>query len=119
MDTEPKFQELIDYLLEVLASMEKERRKRVSYSDFAELVDLPIRTVTSMFEGRRPIKANAEKIAVALESNRILEILKYEKIDPAELRFRHVYHSLKPNEKAAINRQLDSFTKKEGTSLAV
>src|SRR3990167_4855683 len=100
MDTEPKFQELIDYLLEVLASLEKERRKRMTYSDFAEIVDLPIRTVTSMFEeGRKPIRANAEKIAVALMSNRILEILGYEPIDPAELRFRHVYRSLAPHQK--------------------
>ena len=119
MDTEPKFQELSDYLLEVLASMEKERRRRMTYSDFAEIVDLPIRTVTSMFEGRKPIKANAEKVAVALNSNRIMRILNYDPIDPAELRFRHVYRGLDPKTKVAIQHQMEELLKKERVSLPV
>lgn len=119
MTDEQKSQELIDYLLEVLASMEKERRRRMSYSDFAILVDLPLRTVTSIFEGRKPIKANAEKIAIALGSNRIMDILGYERIDPTYLRFRRALKQLPPEQQAVILKQVEAAAKNAGEGVRV
>ena len=111
-----KKQALIDYLLETMGAMEKERGRRMSYSDFAEIVDLPLRTVTAMFDpddDRLPIRPVAGKVAIGLGSNHILEILGYELIDETFLRFSRALRQLPQDQQQAIIHQMEAMAKKE------
>jgi hypothetical protein len=116
-----KKEKLIDYLLSVKSEMEREQGRVIKMITFARFVDLPLRTVTSMFDPddpRVPIEANARKIAIALYSNRIMHILGYEEIDPFFLQMKKYYDQLPPEEQANIVAQMQSMIE-PGKAIAV
>jgi hypothetical protein len=89
-----KKEDLVMYLLDVIQQMERELKRRVTFTIFADRVDLPIRTVTAMLDpddARIPSRANAKKVAVGLGSNRINRILGYPDVDPEEIKVMRIY----------------------------
>jgi len=110
-----KKRELVRYLLEILGDMERGRNRRMTYTDFADLVGLPLKTVVTLFDAedsRLPKVTTARTVAIGLGSNRILEILGYEKIDPVYLRFQVALKDLKPEQQRAILRQMEQVAEK-------
>ena len=101
--------ELVEYLLSVIQNMERERNRRITYTVFADIVDLPIKTVTAMFDTddpRVPNRTNAKKVSVGLGSNRINQILGYPDVDPEYIEFMRIYNSLSTREKNVIMREM-------------
>jgi hypothetical protein len=109
MDTKRK---LVDYLLKVMQRLERERGRRMTYTDFAIMVDLPIKTAAAMFDPddpRLPSKSNAAKVATGLGSNEINRILGYPELDPSYISFMRTYSKLKPDQQAVILREMISL----------
>jgi hypothetical protein len=109
MDTK---RNLVDYLLMVMQRIERERGKRMTYTDFAILVDLPNKTAAAMFDPddpRLPSKSNAAKVAVGLGSNEINRILGYPDLDPKYISFMRTYNQLKPEQQSVILREMISL----------
>jgi hypothetical protein len=107
-----KKQELVDYLLTAKYHMERERGRKVTNNDFADVVDLPPMTVSAMFDPdnpRLPSKANATKVAIGLGSNQINRILGYPEIDPTDISFFRIYRQLNTDEREAILRKMVAF----------
>ena len=101
--------ELVEYLLSVTHEMERERNRKVSYTVFADIVDLPLKTVTAMFDAddpRVPNRTNAKKVSVGLGSNRINQILGHPDVDPEYIEFMRVYKSLNTRERNIIMREM-------------
>lgn len=107
-----KKHELVEYLLGVIQHMEREKRHRVTYTEFADVVDLPIKTVTVMFDPddpRLPNRRNAEQVAIGLNSNRINNILGYPSLDPSYLSLMHTAKQLKPDDREEVMRFMRSL----------
>lgn len=107
-----KKQKLVDYLLEVIQHMEREKKQRINYTEFADFVDLPIKTVTVMFDPddpRLPNRRNAEVIAIGLNSNRINRILGYPELDPSYLSLMHTAKQLPPGDREEVMRFMRSL----------
>ena len=82
-----KKQQVVSYLLEVVGYMEQERGRRINYTEFGKISEIPWKTVRALFDPddpRLPSTHNANKIAVLTGSNRINEILGYESLQTAE-----------------------------------
>jgi hypothetical protein len=104
-----KKSDLVEYLLSVIQEMERERNRRVTYTVFADIVDLPLKTVAAMFDPddpRKPSRTNAKKVAVGLGSNRINQILDYPDVDPEYIEFMRVYWQLGVRERNIIMREM-------------
>jgi hypothetical protein len=100
---------LVNYLLGVMQHLEQERGRRMSYTDFAKLVDLPNKTAAAMFDPddpRLPSKANATKVAVGLGNNEINRILGYPDVDPNYISFMRTYRQLNTEQQSAILREM-------------
>ena len=100
-------QDQVSYLLEVKGFLERERGKWMNYTEFSEVSNVPFKTVTAAFDTDDPrllSKNNAQKIAVLTGSNRINEILGYEKLDPNYISLMRIYKQLQPDQQAALLR---------------
>lgn len=117
-----KKQALVDYLLEVIQNIERQERRRVTYTEFASRVDLPVKTVTVFFDredARLPSRRNAEMIAIGLCSNRINDILDYPRLDPLYLELMHVTKKLDEGDQAKILRLIREWQKNPNSFEAV
>jgi len=114
-----KKQELRIYLMDEISKLEKERGYRMTMTEFATLIDTPLRTVTRMFDpddDRVPIEAHAAKIAIAFYSNRVMRILGYKDVDPMYLKFKKAYDRLPTdNDRIEILDDMEARVKEEGT----
>ena len=107
-------QELRRYLMDEMSKLEKERGHRMTLTQFAALVDIPLRTVTRMFDpddDRVPIEAHAAKLAEGLYSNRTMQILGYDDIDPMYLQFKKAFDQLPSDDQAAILNDMQARAK--------
>jgi hypothetical protein len=113
---------LVKYLLDVIQAMEKERNRRVTYTQFADVVDLPIKTVAVMFDAddpRIPSRKNAQAVAIGLNSNRINIILGYPEVDPQFISFMRTYRELKPEQRGALIRQMKGMVEPNAEAVPV
>ena len=104
-----KKQEVVYYLLEVVGFMERERGRRINYTEFSRTSTIPFKTTTALFDPddpRLPSKNNAHKIAVMTGSNRINEILGYPNLDPNYISLMKIYNQLKPEQRDALVRYM-------------
>ena len=117
-----KKRELVNYLIEVIQNMEREEGRRITYTEFAKRVDLPIKTVTVFFDiedTRLPSRRNAEMIAIGLNSNRINQILGYDEIDYKYLELMHTTKKLDPGDQDKILRLIREWKKNPNSFEAV
>ena len=104
---------LVNYLLEVIQHIEREYGRRVTYTELADIVELPIKTVAVMFDptdARIPSRKNAQMVSIGLNSNRINQILGYPEVDPQFIAFMRTYRELRPDQRSVLIRQMQDMT---------
>ena len=104
---------LVNYLLEVIQHIERECGRRVTFTELADVVELPIKTVAVMFDPtdtRIPSRKNAQMVAIGLNSNRINQILGYPEVDPQFISFMRTYRELRPDQRSILIRQMQDMT---------
>ena len=108
-----KKQEQVSYLLEVKGFLERERGKWMNYTEFSDVSKIPFKTVTAAFDTEDPrllSKNNAQKVAVLTGSNRINDILGYEKLDPNYISLMRIYNQLDTDQQNDLMRYIRGMT---------